>query len=405
MHSALLRAAEQCLLSGGYHGTSVAGVCQVAGVSNAAFYQYFPDKEALFLELWGNIEGLLLDDLRQAVSRGFGLKGRVEAAAVALSELLVREGALFQVFREAEFVASDTSHAFYRQLEAELPALLDAPGVDAAALTYFVLGAVSFNLVARAVWQVPLSPLPTILDLLLRGMAPADADPNLWRALPALPPPPDVQVERGGPRARAAGGSKPRRKPGRGERTRGRLLDAAGALFGTLGYHDCGTSKVAEAAGVAHGTLFRHFPTKLSLLEELVARTRRRLQVAMAHCTRGLQHRLQVETQALRAFFRFIERHPEAYRIVREAEFVERSVGAGYYLDIAESYRAALVPAMERGEVRAMDPLALGLAIMGVGHYLGLRWTVWEQRSVPEPVLTQVFELMMRGVLGVSEGG
>ena len=408
MHRALLQAAEKALAAGGYHGTSVAGVCQAAGVSNAAFYQYFPDKEALFLELWGNLQALLLADLRRAVRRGFGLKGRVEAAAVALSELLVREGALFQVFREAEFVASATSQAFYRQLEAELPALLDAPSIDPAALTYFVLGAVYFNLVARAVWQVELSPLPTILDLLLHGMAPPGASPRLWQELPDLPAPPEEISERL-PAASASSGSPAtpgERRPvsRRGERTRARLLDAAGELFGTLGYHDCGTSKVAEAAGVAHGTLFRYFPTKLSLLTELVTRTRRRLQAAMASCTAGLEHRLQVEAQALRAFLRFIQRHPEAYRIVREAEFVERSIGAGYYLDLAERYRAALVPAMQLGQVRGMDPLALGLAIMGVGHYLGLRWPVWEQRGVPEATQRQVFDLMMVGVLGVVEG-
>ncbi len=48
--------------------------------------------------------------------------------------------------------------------------------------------------------------------------------------------------------------------------TRDRLLDAARELFTTAGYHATTTPILARRAGVAEGTIYRHFPSKHALL-------------------------------------------------------------------------------------------------------------------------------------------
>ncbi len=48
--------------------------------------------------------------------------------------------------------------------------------------------------------------------------------------------------------------------------TRDRLLEAARELFTTLGYHATTTPILAKRAGVAEGTIYRHFPSKKALL-------------------------------------------------------------------------------------------------------------------------------------------
>ncbi|HEY3934360.1 MAG TPA: TetR/AcrR family transcriptional regulator, partial [Gemmatimonadales bacterium] len=48
--------------------------------------------------------------------------------------------------------------------------------------------------------------------------------------------------------------------------TRDRLLDAARALFTTTGFHATTTPMLARHAGVAEGTIYRHFPSKEALL-------------------------------------------------------------------------------------------------------------------------------------------
>lgn len=54
-----------------------------------------------------------------------------------------------------------------------------------------------------------------------------------------------------------------------GDVTRQHLLRAAIELFTTRGYHATTTPLIARKAGVAEGTLYRHFPGKQALLNEL----------------------------------------------------------------------------------------------------------------------------------------
>ena len=55
----------------------------------------------------------------------------------------------------------------------------------------------------------------------------------------------------------------------RTERTRQRLVRAALELFSTQGYHPTTTPQLAKRAGIAEGTMYRHFPGKQQLLCEL----------------------------------------------------------------------------------------------------------------------------------------
>src|SRR5258708_14453597 len=51
--------------------------------------------------------------------------------------------------------------------------------------------------------------------------------------------------------------------------TRQRLVRAALELFTTRGYHDTTTPLLAKKAGIAEGTIYRHFDSKEHLLNEL----------------------------------------------------------------------------------------------------------------------------------------
>src|SRR5256885_14772996 len=51
--------------------------------------------------------------------------------------------------------------------------------------------------------------------------------------------------------------------------TRQRLGRAALGLFTTQGYHDTTTPQLAKRAGIAEGTIYRHFTSKQHLLNEL----------------------------------------------------------------------------------------------------------------------------------------
>jgi len=53
------------------------------------------------------------------------------------------------------------------------------------------------------------------------------------------------------------------------ELTRQRLIRTALELFTTRGYHDTTTAQIAKKAGIAEGTIYRHFASKQQLLNEL----------------------------------------------------------------------------------------------------------------------------------------
>jgi AcrR family transcriptional regulator len=53
------------------------------------------------------------------------------------------------------------------------------------------------------------------------------------------------------------------------ELTRQRLIRTALELFTTRGYHDTTTAQIAKKAGIAEGTIYRHFASKQQLVNEL----------------------------------------------------------------------------------------------------------------------------------------
>ncbi|HEV8380050.1 MAG TPA: TetR/AcrR family transcriptional regulator [Gemmatimonadales bacterium] len=64
--------------------------------------------------------------------------------------------------------------------------------------------------------------------------------------------------------------SQPQTAPGgAAELTRQRVIRAALELFTTRGYHDTTTAQIAKKAGIAEGTIYRHFASKQQLVNEL----------------------------------------------------------------------------------------------------------------------------------------
>ena len=56
--------------------------------------------------------------------------------------------------------------------------------------------------------------------------------------------------------------------PGQKEKTRARILEAAGKVFRRRGYHAAGVDEVMEEAGLTAGGFYAHFASKQALLAE-----------------------------------------------------------------------------------------------------------------------------------------
>jgi len=163
----------------------------------------------------------------------------------------------------------------------------------------------------------------------------------------------------------------------RGEATRGRLLAAAEQEFGEKGFHAASVSSITGRAGVAQGTFYLYFPSKEDILRELVRHMGRELRHALTEATEGLAHRLEVEREGFAAFVRFSLENKNLYRVVMESQFVDENIYREYYQTLADAYAAGLERAQQRGQVRPGDAEVQAWALMGIAHFLGLRYAIW----------------------------
>ncbi|AXH35151.1 TetR/AcrR family transcriptional regulator [Humibacter sp. BT305] len=189
----------------------------------------------------------------------------------------------------------------------------------------------------------------------------------------------------------------------RGARTRAALLEAAEHVFAELGYADASVVRITERAGVAQGTFYLYFDSKLDLFDELVDDLNRRVRRAMSEASAAAPDRLSAERAGFRAFFAFTAEHPALYRIIRAAEFVSPRALHRHYDRIVEGYAEGLAEAQRHGEVRPdLDPDVAAWALMGIGELVGMRWVLWERDAeggVPDHVLDQV-ALLVDGAIG-----
>lgn len=173
----------------------------------------------------------------------------------------------------------------------------------------------------------------------------------------------------------------------RGEATRRRLLDAAEEVFGEMGYYEASVAEITRRAGVAQGTFYIYFHSKRDTFVELVEDIGARLRAATSAAIQGTNDRIEAERKGFEAFFRFVYAHRRIYRIVEEAERVAPDAAHDYYRRISLGYEHGLAAAMQAGQIEEGNVEGLAYTLMGIGHFLALRWLVWptERMSVATP--------------------
>ncbi|HEX3592253.1 MAG TPA: TetR/AcrR family transcriptional regulator [Pseudonocardiaceae bacterium] len=195
---------------------------------------------------------------------------------------------------------------------------------------------------------------------------------------------------------------RPGPKPGKGDRSRRRILAAAESVFADLGFHAASIVKITEAAGVAQGTFYIYFESKQAVFEEVLLDLNHRVRQAMAEGARDAGSREEAERGGFSGFFRFTAEHPALYRVIRQAEFVAPELLERHYATIATGYVDGLRQAMTAGEIAPADPEVVAWALMAVGEMIGMRWVLWPKAAEIPPA---VFEETMGFVTRALGGG
>lgn len=184
----------------------------------------------------------------------------------------------------------------------------------------------------------------------------------------------------------------------RGEQTRQNLLAAAEQEFGEKGFHQASISSITQRAGVAQGTFYIYYSSKEDILVSLVQHMGRKMRHAQTEAVEGAGDRLNEEKKGLEHFLRFARDNKNLYRVLMECQFVDEHTHRKYYENLADVYAARLQKAQDSGQIRKANPYAQALVLMAIGHFLGLRYSIWEDAEPPRELMDSVLEFIERGL-------
>ncbi|MBW4417839.1 MAG: TetR/AcrR family transcriptional regulator [Myxacorys californica WJT36-NPBG1] len=195
------------------------------------------------------------------------------------------------------------------------------------------------------------------------------------------------------------------------DQTRTRILKAALKLFARQGYDGTTTRDLAEKAGVAEGTLFRHFTNKKAILIEVA--TQGWIEIltdlltelsemgsykAVAQVMRRRMMNLHQNADLFKVCFMEAQFHPDLRDRIEE-EVVEKMMG------VAEAF---FETAMDQGIYRRMSPKMVARVFLGMFTIAGFsQETIMTPNSSPNEMKDMaegIADIFLNGVLQKSDG-
>src|SRR5690606_16206977 len=112
----------------------------------------------------------------------------------------------------------------------------------------------------------------------------------------------------------------------------------------------------------------------------------------------GARDRLQAEELGLRAFLEYVSANPSLYRVLQEAQFVDEAIFREYYEAFGRGYMRMLADATRKGEVRPGNDEIRVWALMGISHFLGLKFSLWEPDSPLDDIVATMSDFLRHGL-------
>lgn len=196
------------------------------------------------------------------------------------------------------------------------------------------------------------------------------------------------------------------RPPQSEEQTRTRILHAAQKLFARQGYDGTTTRDLASAAGIAEGTIFRHFPNKKAILIEVATQGWVEIltdlltelsEMGSYKAVAQVMHRrmlnLRENADILRVCFMEAQFHPELRDRI-QAEVI------GKMTEVAEAF---FQTAMDKGIYRRMNPRVVAQVFLGMFTIAGFsQSTIMEEGASPkvmQDMAEGLADIFLNGVL------
>ncbi|AZZ81696.1 TetR family transcriptional regulator [Gordonia alkanivorans] len=262
----IVDAAAKAFSDGGYHAVRLDDIADAVGISAPALYRHFPNKYALFAETTAVLAQSLRSALDAAEADGDDELRDLLVAITAASFENRRTGGLYRwesrYLEPADLdIVRDVVVHQHRRVRAAARRLRPD------------LGDADANLIVAAMTSVAASPTTHRSSLPAREVTPLIADAAIDLLEVDLPDP----VE---PPAPTCHGLAPAAK-------REVILTEAINLFAARGFRDVTIEDIAHAANLPASGVYRHFPSKVAILEAAFWRATDRVTTAISDALAG----------------------------------------------------------------------------------------------------------------------
>ncbi|MFF3603400.1 TetR/AcrR family transcriptional regulator [Streptomyces sp. NPDC002463] len=197
--------------------------------------------------------------------------------------------------------------------------------------------------------------------------------------------------------------SKKKNQVSGGPERRRELLDTAAEVFAAQGYNATTVRKIADAAGMLAGSLYYHFDSKESMLDEILSTFLNELWEGYdAVLDAELGPRETIEALVTESF-REIDRHRAAVAIYqKESQHLVDQDRFGYLVDSQRKFEKAWLGTLERGVAAGVFRADLDVRLT----YRFVRDTVWVAASwyrpggqhSPEEIARQYLSMVLDGI-------
>ncbi|MGA1474001.1 MAG: TetR/AcrR family transcriptional regulator [Prochlorothrix sp.] len=191
--------------------------------------------------------------------------------------------------------------------------------------------------------------------------------------------------------------------------TKTRILQTAQTLFAKQGYDGTTTRDLAQRAGVAEGTLFRHFTNKKAILVEVVTQGWVELLTdlltelsemgsyrAVDQVMRRRMMNFRQNQELMRVCFMEVQFHPDLQERI-QGEVVDKM------MDVAEAF---FQTAIDRGVYRRLDPKIIARVFLGMFMVAGFsETTIMNPEASPHTMKVMaegIADIFLNGVLAAS---
>ncbi len=187
-----------------------------------------------------------------------------------------------------------------------------------------------------------------------------------------------------------------------------RILDAAARVFARKGFYNTRISEIAEAAGVADGTIYIYFEGKdellINIFEEQMEFIIKRFREKLA-TTHDPEERMKVFVEE---HFKLAEEFPDHAGVITIELRQSNKFMKEYRNEKFKEYLSLIEDIIEYGKLRGRIPKDLNTvftarAVFGLLDELTLMWSLAKSRPSIDELVSSAWGLISRGLFGHEE--